>query len=115
MKTPWSARCLRRQWLKQGWSQRWPPFSILRLKETRIMAKATRYTEEMIKEYTEKGFWDDTRLCDLWEQRAQDCPDWIALADSALRLSYGEANRWIDRLALGFLEQGLQKDDLIFV
>jgi len=79
------------------------------------MAKATRYTDEMIKEYKLKGFWDDTRLCDLWEQRARDCPDQTALADSTTRLSYGEANRWIDRLALGFLEQGLQKDDLLVV
>lgn len=79
------------------------------------MAKATRYTDELIKEYTEKGIWDDTRLCDVWERSAREFPDKIALADSSRRIAYGEANLWIDRLALGFLEQGLQKDDLLVV
>ncbi len=79
------------------------------------MAKATRYTEELIAEYTQKGTWDGTRLCDIWDKSARDFPDRIALSDSARRLSYREANLWIDRLALGLLEQGLRKDDLLVV
>ncbi len=79
------------------------------------MAKATRYTEEMIEEYAKQGIWDGTRLCDVWEKSARDFADRIALGDSARRLSYREANLWIDRLALGFLEQGLRKDDLLVV
>src|SRR3990172_11814648 len=68
-------------------------------KET--MAKATRYTDELIKEYRQKGFWEDTRLCDLWDRNARDFPDRIALSDSSHCLTYSEANLWIDRLALG--------------
>ncbi len=79
------------------------------------MAKATRYTDELIQEYTQRGFWDDTRLCDIWDRNAREFPDRAALSDSANRLTYGEANLWIDRLALGFIEQGLQKDDLVVV
>ncbi|MDZ4245916.1 MAG: class I adenylate-forming enzyme family protein [Dehalococcoidia bacterium] len=79
------------------------------------MAKATRYTPALIKEYREKGFWDDTRLCDVWDRNAREFPTREALCDSSRRLTYGEANLWIDRLALGLVELGMEKDELLVV
>lgn len=77
------------------------------------MAKPTRYTQELTHEYTLAGFWDNTSISDLWERNAKEHPAEQALADSKTRLTWAEANRWIDRLALGLLETGLTKDDVV--
>lgn len=77
------------------------------------MAQPTRYTKELIEEYKRAGYWDETSLSDLWERNARDCPDREAIADSQTRLNWAEANLWIDRLALGFLERGLTRDEVV--
>jgi non-ribosomal peptide synthetase component E (peptide arylation enzyme) len=69
----------------------------------------------MIDEYVEKGYWDETTLYDLWDRNARNLPDREAIADSEHRLTWIEAKQWIDRLALGFLDLGLKRDDLIVV
>lgn len=79
------------------------------------MAKSIRYDDEMFKEYLCKGYWEDIILSDFWERNARDYPDEEAIVDSQTRLTWGEANTWIDRLALGFLELGFKKDDMIVV
>ncbi|EFK09385.1 AMP-binding enzyme [delta proteobacterium NaphS2] len=79
------------------------------------MAKPTRYTEEMYKEYEEKGYWESRTLSDVWEQNAKAYPNDEAIADAHTRLTWSEANKWIDRLALGFLELGFQKDDMVVI
>ena len=79
------------------------------------MAKTIRYDREMFKEYREKGYWDATTLADVWDRNAQDYPDDEAIVDSQTRLTWGDAKTWIDRLALGFLELGYKRDDMIVV
>ncbi len=79
------------------------------------MAKPTRYTPEMIEEYKEKGYWVQTTLSDIWDSNGREYPDKEAIVDSKTRLTWGEANQWIDRLALGFLELGISKDELIVI
>ena len=77
------------------------------------MAKPTRYTPELVAEYTEKGYWEPTILSEVWERNAEDYPQREAIVDSKTRLTWGEARRWIDRIALGFLEQGIKRDELV--
>ena len=79
------------------------------------MAKTIRYDREMFREYREKGYWDATTLADVWDRNAQDYPDDEAIVDSQTRLAWGDAKTWIDRLALGFLELGYKRDDMIVV
>lgn len=79
------------------------------------MAKPTRYTPEMVEEYTRKGYWDKRTLSDLWKGNAKDHPHEEAIVDSKTRLTWKEANRWIDRLSLAFWELGLKRDDLIVI
>jgi non-ribosomal peptide synthetase component E (peptide arylation enzyme) len=69
----------------------------------------------MIEEYKEKGYWVQTTLSDIWDSNGRECPDKEAIVDSKTRLTWGEANQWIDRLALGFLELGMNKDELIVI
>jgi non-ribosomal peptide synthetase component E (peptide arylation enzyme) len=37
------------------------------------------------------------------------------VVDSRKRLTWSHAKKWIDRIALGFLELGLEKDEMIVV
>ncbi|UCG65252.1 MAG: AMP-binding protein [Deltaproteobacteria bacterium] len=77
------------------------------------MSRATRYTPEMIEEYTKNGYWDTTTLCDFWEKNAKEYPDREAIVDSKTRLTWSQAKQWIDRLALGFVELGIERDEMI--
>lgn len=77
------------------------------------MAKATRYTPELIDEYIKQGYWDHTTLSDLWQRNAKLYPDAEAIVDARHRLTWSQANKWIDKLAIGFMERGIKKDDMI--
>jgi non-ribosomal peptide synthetase component E (peptide arylation enzyme) len=76
--------------------------------------KATRYTPEMIERYTNQGLWTSETWPDIYANNARLYPDKEAF------VSYGRGKRmamtWAgflratDRLALGFLEMGLEKD-----
>jgi non-ribosomal peptide synthetase component E (peptide arylation enzyme) len=79
------------------------------------MARPTRYTPEMIAEYTAKGYWTSETMADLWDRNARDLPDKEAIVDSTKRLSWLQAKTWIDRIALNFLELGFKKDEMIVI
>ncbi|MDP2646486.1 MAG: AMP-binding protein, partial [Desulfobacterales bacterium] len=77
------------------------------------MAKGTRFTQEMIDAYLEAGQWTRETLSELWDRNAQKYPDNEAVVDSRTRLTWAQARQWINRLALGLLEAGLKKDDMV--
>lgn len=77
------------------------------------MAKPTRYTPEVIEDYRKKGFWQSVTFSDLWKSNAGKYPRKKAVADSRISLTWSEADRWINRLALSLLELGLKKDDMV--
>ena len=77
------------------------------------MANPTRWTQEMIDEYFKKGFWSSMLVADFWEQNAKEYPDKEALVDSKTRFTWAQAKRHADRLALGFLELGLKKNECL--
>jgi non-ribosomal peptide synthetase component E (peptide arylation enzyme) len=79
------------------------------------LSKPTRYTPELIAEYRRKGYWDDVSLSGLWDRNAEDYPDKEAIADSRTRLTWGQAKQWIDRIALGLVDNGIKGDELIVV
>lgn len=79
------------------------------------MAKPTRYTPEMFREYTSKGFWTSTTFAELWDRNAREYPNKEAVADSRTRLTWAQAKQWIDRMTLGFWELGFQRDDVIAI
>ena len=43
------------------------------------MAKPTRYTDDLIKEYTEKGYWEPVTISGLWDRHAEEFPQMIEL------------------------------------
>jgi non-ribosomal peptide synthetase component E (peptide arylation enzyme) len=77
------------------------------------MAKPSRFTPELEKEYLEKEYWTHTTLADFWDENARKYPHDEAILDSRTRLTWSQAKVWIDRLALGLLELGFRKDDVL--
>ena len=77
------------------------------------MGKVERYTEEMIADYTNRGFWTPHLTVDFWEANAATIPHEEALVDSEFRVTWSEGVRMIHRLTAKFLELGLKKDDVI--
>jgi len=76
----------------------------------------SRYTEELIKEYVEKGFWHPTMLIsDLMEQSARDYPDKEAVLDSRARLTWQEVSQRVDKIARGMLDLGFKRDDVVAI
>ncbi len=79
------------------------------------MAKPVRFTPEMFAHYQKLGYWTGERLFDFWDRNAAEYPDQEALADSRVRLTWAEAKKWMDRMALGLLELGFKKDEVLVV
>ncbi|WP_300462123.1 AMP-binding protein [Desulfobacula sp.] len=78
--------------------------------------RPTRFTDDMIKEYTEKGYWKETTYADLYERNAKEYGDKVALVDdSGHRLTWAQANQAIDRLALKLVKLGFEKDDILVI
>ena len=71
--------------------------------------------EKRIQEYVEKGFWTEDLTVDFWDRNAEECPDETAIVDSRARLTWSEAGIQIDRIALGLLERGFNKNDVMLV
>lgn len=79
------------------------------------MAKPTRYTQQIIEEYSRRGVWTSETLADIWDRNAADYPDREALVDSRNRQTWGYAKQWTDRVALGLRDMGFGKDDAVVV
>ena len=79
------------------------------------MAKPSRYSPETIRDYYKKGEWLPISLSGVWDRNAIECPDKEAVVDDKTRVTWALAKIWIDRLALGFLELGFKKDDVMAI
>ncbi len=77
------------------------------------MAKPSRHTPEMLKEY--RPFWGDVTYADMWDRNAKLYPDREAIVDNRTRLTWAQAKVWIDRLALGLRDMGFKRDDLLVI
>lgn len=74
--------------------------------------KPVRFNEEEVKQYVQKGYWESTVFSDYWEQNAERFSGREALIDSlGNRLTFTQVKEQIDRIAFGFINLGLDKDD----
>ena len=77
------------------------------------MAKPTRITQEMIDEYTARGYWDERSIADILKKNAERFPEKEALVDSERRLTWAELDRVTDAVAVGLLDRGMKRDQAI--
>jgi non-ribosomal peptide synthetase component E (peptide arylation enzyme) len=79
------------------------------------MATPTLVRKEDIENFVKKGWWENVTWSDIWDRNAELYPNKEAIVDCKTRLTWLQAKRAIDRIALSFLEMGLKKDDVIVV
>jgi len=79
------------------------------------VAKPTRFTQEMMDRYFTKGYWNKMRPSDYWERNSIRYPEKEAFVDQHKRVTWAQAKKYADRLALGLLELGFKKDDVILM
>src|SRR3989337_1272642 len=74
------------------------------------------HTAEMVKHYTRLGFWGNPVYCEVWDQNALSYGTREDLVDSRGRgVTWETAKKMSDRLALGLLELGFKRDDIIVI
>ena len=74
------------------------------------------HTAEMVKHYTRLGFWGNPVYCEVWDQNALSYGEREDLVDSRGRgVTWETAKKMSDRLALGLLELGFKRDDIIVI
>jgi non-ribosomal peptide synthetase component E (peptide arylation enzyme) len=79
------------------------------------MAKATRYTQDMVNEYVSKGYWTGETTAELWDRNAKLFGNEEALVDSRKRLTWLQIKQRSDRMAMTLLDMGFQRDEIIFL
>jgi non-ribosomal peptide synthetase component E (peptide arylation enzyme) len=79
------------------------------------MTIETRYTPQIIEEYTKKGYWSEATIPDRLDERARWFPDKEAIVDSQGRVTYAQMAKMVDRIALGLLELGIKKGERVTV
>ena len=82
-------------------------------------------SDEQVQIYTERGWWGERTLSDLFLRNVERSPEALAVVDppnrAALaagepqRLTYAETKTATDRLANALLEAGVGKDDIVMV
>lgn len=75
--------------------------------------RPTRYSDEMIRDYTTKGYWEDITYSDLYERNAQNYPNKEAYTDEARSITWSQANLEVTRIAAKLIDLGLSKDDVV--
>ncbi|MDO8634935.1 MAG: AMP-binding protein [Dehalococcoidia bacterium] len=79
------------------------------------MAKQTRFNQKMIDDYVSRGFWNSETLADMCDRNAEQYPGQLSFIDSRTRLTWSQLKLLSDRVALGLMELGIKKDEVILV
>ena len=77
--------------------------------------KPIRYTKEMMKEFLEAGYWTQELFHDFWERNARELGDREAMVDSNYRLTWSEAGKLVDAIAISWVEMGIARDARIII
>lgn len=74
------------------------------------MADLTTEERDKILRYT-----SGMTMSNLWDRNAREHPNRAAIGDPRVTLTWAEAKQWIDRVALGLSELGIQRDEVLVV
>ena len=77
--------------------------------------KPIRYKEEMVKEFLDAGYWTNELFSDFWERNAREFGDCEALVDSKYRLTWSEAMKLVDAIAISWVEMDIPRDARIII
>ncbi len=73
-----------------------------------LLKGVTPYREEDVAQYLNNNWWRGLTLGDFLDRAADMHPDQEAFVDRVTRLTYGQARKKVDQLALGLIELGIE-------
>lgn len=74
-----------------------------------------RYQQEMVDEFVKNGHWTQETFYDFWDRNAREYGDREALVDSKYRLTWAEAKRLVDAMAISWVEMGIPKHARVII
>ncbi len=77
--------------------------------------KPIRYKESMINEFLNDGYWTQELFYDFWDRNAREFGDQEALVDSKYRLTWAEAKKLVDAMAISWVEMGIPKSSRVII
>ena len=77
--------------------------------------KPIRYTKKMIDEFVKDGYWTNELFYDFYERNAGEYGNREALVDSKYRVTWAEAKRLVDAMAISWVELGIPKHSRIII
>ena len=77
--------------------------------------KPIRYTEKMVEEFLQDGHWTEELFYDFYSRNAKEMPDQEALVDSKYRVTWAEAKKLVDAMAISWVEMGIPKSARVIV
>ena len=73
----------------------------------------TRLEKEYIEKYTKEGYWINKTLSEYLDEAVEKYPDKEAVVDRDKRVTYLQLGQMVDRMALGLLELGTTRGDVV--
>jgi 2,3-dihydroxybenzoate-AMP ligase len=77
--------------------------------------KPIRYTEAMVNEFLKKGYWTQETFYDFYDRNARELGDQEALVDSKYRVTWAQAKKLVDAIAVSWTEMGIPKFSRIII
>lgn len=77
--------------------------------------KPIRYKEDMVNEFLNDGYWTHELFYDFWDRNAREIGDQEALVDSKYRLTWSEAKKRVDAMAISWVEMGIPKHSRVII
>lgn len=77
--------------------------------------KPIRYQKPMVDEFVANGYWTQETFYDFWDRNAGELGDREALVDSQYRLTWAEAKKLVDAMAISWVEMGIPKHARVIV
>ena len=69
----------------------------------------------MVNEFLEDGYWTHELFYDFWDKNAREKGDQEALVDSKYRLTWAEAKKLVDAMAISWVEMGIPKHSRVII
>lgn len=80
-----------------------------------MLEACTPWPQEFVNEYVRTGCWEARSLANVLEDLARDSPQHPFVSDKSGTLTYGDANRLADHLALELTGRGLRPHDIVLL
>ncbi len=69
----------------------------------------------MVEEFLRDGYWTEELFYDFYSRNAKEMPDQEALVDSKYRVTWAEAKKLVDAMAISWVEMGIPKSARVIV